>query len=139
MRDLPYEIVCGFQDSFKTGSATIPYDRITSEFNNANRPGGADGQLNIESGVFTCLTNGHYTVAVSYQADMSTYSGISTYLYVKSVYLEESKIYSYNYDSIAHIKEMASKTIVSSTSVICWVLTVFCFRLSNCRPETPWS
>jgi hypothetical protein len=139
VRDLPYEVVCGFQDVFQTASGTIPYDRITSEFNNADRPGGADGQLDIESGVFTCLTNGHYTVAVSYRAVMSHGSDIGTFLYVNGVKLTESYMYSYNGDSSAHVIEMVSRTIVSTSYIICWVLTVFCFRLSVWRPETPWS
>ena len=136
VRDLPYEMVCAFKGGFNTASATIPYDRITSEFNNADRPGGGDGQLDIESGVFTCLTTGHYTVAVSYQADMTADSYIRTHLYMNGVSLEESYMYSRNADSNARIEEMASKTIVSCTYVILWVVTVVCFRLSTCGPET---
>ena len=118
VRDLPYEVVCGYKGVFQTVPATIPYDRITSEFNNADRPGGADGQLDIESGVFTCLTNGYYTVAVTYQADMSHSSSITTNLYVNGVILRESHNYSYNQDSSAIMEEMVSRTIVSSTHVI---------------------
>ena len=53
VRNVPYEMVCGYKYGFSTASTTIPYDKITSEFNNAARPGGGDGQLDIESGVFT--------------------------------------------------------------------------------------
>merc|ERR1712223_1142685 len=41
---------------------------ITVDFNNADNMGGADGQLDISTGIFTCLTGGIYEV---------TFSGVS--------------------------------------------------------------
>ena len=61
LRDLPFEMVCAFQDYMDSGhdNSTVTYDRITVEFNNSNRPGGADGSMNIETGVFTTITSGY--------------------------------------------------------------------------------
>merc|ERR1712198_261928 len=58
LRDLPFEMVCAFQDYLSSGhdDSTVTYDRITVEFNNSNRPGGGDGTMNIETGVFTTIT-----------------------------------------------------------------------------------
>ena len=39
-----------------------------TEFNNAARPGGGDGELDINAGTYTALTNGHYTISYSGQA-----------------------------------------------------------------------
>ena len=58
LRDLPYLLLCSFQNHWITPSSTITYSSFLTNFNNANRPGGADGQLDLDSGVFTCLTPG---------------------------------------------------------------------------------
>ena len=133
VRDLPYEMVCGFKASFQTAFTTIPYDKITSEFNNADRPGGGDGQLNIESGVFTCLTSGHYTVTWAYEAEMPPNSGIATDLNVNGVRLEESHLSSYHQHTGANIGEVASKTIVSYTYESSHKSSLF--SILDCPPE----
>ena len=43
-------------------NTTITFDYLTADFNNADNVGGADGQLDISTGVFTCLTGGIYEV-----------------------------------------------------------------------------
>ena len=47
LRDLPYEMVCAYRWEWLISApdTTITYDRITMEFNNADRPGGADGKM----------------------------------------------------------------------------------------------
>ena len=47
LRDLPYEMVCAYRWEWLESApdTTITYDRITMEFNNADRPGGADGRM----------------------------------------------------------------------------------------------
>ena len=35
------------------------------EFNNSDRPGGADGLMNIQTGVFTAVTSGYYIITFS--------------------------------------------------------------------------
>ena len=57
-------MVCVYQyDWFN--ETVISYDRITMEFDNSDRPGGADGSMNVETGVFTTVTSGFYIVSFS--------------------------------------------------------------------------
>jgi len=49
-------------------NATITFDYLTADFNNADSASGADGQLDIVTGLFTSLTAGVYEV---------TFSGVS--------------------------------------------------------------
>ena len=39
-RELPYLMVCAFQNDWRSQDSTIVYDRITTEYNNADQPGG---------------------------------------------------------------------------------------------------
>jgi len=52
LRNLPFEMVCAYRELWET-KGVVNYDNITVEFNNSDRPGGADGTMNIETGVFT--------------------------------------------------------------------------------------
>ena len=65
LRDLPFEMVCAYQDDWRASNSIVAYDRITVEFNNNNRPGGADGLMSIETGIFTAVTSGYYIVTFS--------------------------------------------------------------------------
>merc|ERR1712210_439614 len=62
LRDLPFEMVCAYKGTWTASNSIIDYDRITAEFNNSDRPGGGDGRMNIETGVFTTVTSGYYIV-----------------------------------------------------------------------------
>ena len=42
LRDLPYLMVCAFQNDWRSPNSVVPYDRITTEYNNADQPGGED-------------------------------------------------------------------------------------------------
>ena len=78
LRELPYQMVCAYQDS--TGATGIvSCDNITVEFNNSDQEGGADGTMNIETGVFTAVTSGYYIVTFSAYAKVSifSYTGMS--------------------------------------------------------------
>ena len=119
------EMVCAYQPYFNTPSTTVPYDRIT------DKTGGGGGLLDIDSGIFTSWTSGHYSVAVAYKAEIGPASIVGTHLNVNGVALEESLVSSYNYDSTYNNADMASKTIVSPPHVICGVLTV---PVSECPP-----
>merc|ERR1712223_912906 len=46
-------------------NTTITFDYITADFNNADNMGGADGQFDISTGIFTYLTGGIYEVTFS--------------------------------------------------------------------------
>ena len=111
LRDLPFEMVCAYRAGWAAANSIVTYDRISFEFNNSDRPGGlyvqiyshsindynivtgADGTMNIETGVFTTVTSGFYIV--TYSASVGVYAGESTnmYLHHNGVQLEESRFY----------------------------------------------
>ena len=68
LKDLPFILTCAYQDKWTTPGATITYSSLSADYNNSDRPGGGDGDMDITTGKYTSLTAGHYTV---------TYSGIS--------------------------------------------------------------
>merc|ERR1719391_1642244 len=49
LRDLPFEMVCAYKYDWRKADSVVKYDQITLEFNNSNRPGGADGTMNIDT------------------------------------------------------------------------------------------
>merc|ERR1711934_942681 len=66
LRDVPADdvLLCVYRDSWSTQGSTITYDRyLDTNYNNGER-----ADMNLGTGVFTCLTPGFYTI---------TYSGIS--------------------------------------------------------------
>merc|ERR1712192_209467 len=68
-KDSAYLMTCAQRNSWPTiRNATITFDYLTADFNNADSEGGADGQLDIVTGEFTSLTAGIYEV---------TFSGVS--------------------------------------------------------------
>ena len=120
LRDLPYEMVCAYKYKWDTLGA-VSYDNITLEFNNSNRPGGADGTMNIETGVFTSVTSGYYIITYSATVNVrpGEYTQIS--LYHNGVQLEEGRFNTdmhvgdsgnYNY-----IFDQGSRTVVSTLLV----------------------
>ena len=69
--------------------------KFLANYNNAARPGGGDGVLDLDSGVFTCVTPGYYSVSFSvYSVIGPTYAGHHLYLYTNGMQLPESYWYS---------------------------------------------
>ena len=69
VKEAGYMMTCAQRSSWPTRrNDTITFDYLTANFNNADSEGGADGQLDIVTGVFTTLTAGVYEV---------TFSGVS--------------------------------------------------------------
>ena len=89
LRDLPSEMVCAYQ-RYLTSTGRVNYDRITVEFDNSNQPGGGDGTMNIETGVFTTVTSGYYIITFSAYAKVKIFSGTVMSLYHNGVEVEES-------------------------------------------------
>ena len=91
----PFEMVCAYQDLWDETNSVLSSERITVEFNNSDRPGGADGTMNIETGVFTAVTSGYYIITFSGYTHVRPreYSGM--YLYHNGVRVEESQFETY--------------------------------------------
>jgi len=114
LRNLPFEMVCAYKGS--TGTVgVINYDRITMEFNNSNRPGGADGRMNIETGVFTTVTSGYYIVTYSATVDVLHGEYTSMYLHHNGAAVEESMFRSSMYVGTGdnYIGDQGSRTVVN--------------------------
>ena len=123
LRDLPYEMVCAYKemwyeaDSFP--GSVISYDRITLEFNNSNQPGGADGTMDIETGVFTTVTSGYYIITFSGNAYVEPGEYTEMWLHHNGVRVEESQIVTSMLvgDSGDAIGGQGSRTVVSTLIV----------------------
>jgi|ERR1712192_41579 len=89
LRNLPFEMVCAYRELWET-KGVVNYDNITVEFNNSDRPGGADGTMNIETGVFTTITSGYYIITFSGFVQVQAGEWTNMYLYHNEIRLEES-------------------------------------------------
>merc|ERR1712037_607166 len=89
LRDLPFEMVCAYKERWDR-VGVINYERISVEFNNADLPGGGDGSMNIETGVFTTVTSGYYIVTFSTTVYVTAGEYTQMYLYHNGVAVEES-------------------------------------------------
>ena len=69
LRDLLILLISAWRYSW-FHSQTVTFDSFLSNYNNANRPGGSDGVLDLNTGIFTCATPGYYTVSFSVYANM---------------------------------------------------------------------
>merc|ERR1712037_878783 len=113
LRDLPFEMVCAYQHLWTASNSVIKYDRITAEFNNSDRPGGGDGRMNIETGVFTTVTSGYYIV--TYGGRVAVHAGEYTdmWLYHNWAQMEESQFRSYQHLSgDNYIQDQGSRTVI---------------------------
>merc|ERR1711990_548639 len=82
LRDLPIVIISAWRAGTIISPQTVTFESFLANYNNGNRPGGGDGELDLDSGVFTCFTPGYYQVSFSAEgivgpdrrfADMSLY------------------------------------------------------------------
>ena len=109
LRDLPYEMVCAFQPIWPRANSVLSYNRITVEFNNSNQPGGADGTMNIETGVFTTVTSGYYIITFSGSVLVGAGGYTVMFLYHNGVRVDESV---FNTSMKGEGEDQASRTVV---------------------------
>ena len=80
--------------------------------------GGGDGVLDLNSGIFTCITPGYYTVSFSVYGHVGPgYGGIiDLYLYKNGISLPESRWQMYGYESVSYgpIGAMGSRILVGT-------------------------
>merc|ERR1712241_1242536 len=75
LRDLPIILISASRRSALTSShpfPTVTFDTFLANYNN----GGGDGKLDLDSGIFTCLTPGYYTVSFSVYGAVGTIKGV---------------------------------------------------------------
>ena len=56
LRDLPIVFISAWQSKILTSPQTVTFESFLVNFNNHDRPGGGDGLLDLDSGIFTCIT-----------------------------------------------------------------------------------
>merc|ERR1712080_126879 len=101
-----------------THSANITYDSLISDYNNSDKPGGGDGVMDIDSGHFTCLTAGHYTVTFSGWARVKPGEIAYVSLYHNGDRVDESEWWSYNSGSNrGWIQDQGSRTVIMHLAV----------------------
>ena len=89
LRDLPYLTLCAYK-STTTTVGIITYDKFLTIFNNGDRPGGADGQLDLRTCVFTCLSAGIYSATFSGYAELDPAEAVRVFLFLNDVQVPES-------------------------------------------------
>ena len=91
LRDLPIVLISAWRADELTYPQTVTFDSFLTNFNNADRPGGGSGVLDLDSGVFTCLTPGYYTVSYSaYARSGPDYTYQDIFMYKNGLQLPES-------------------------------------------------
>lgn len=115
-RDLPYIMACAYQNDWKTPSSTITYDYLSANYNNAGRPGGGDGNMDITTGKFTALTPGHYTVTYSGYAVLNPGEMVDLYLYHngESLGFESQWLSKADSNDASSTYEQGSRSLVSA-------------------------
>ena len=113
VKDVPVLTTCAYQNSWATVTSTITYDRLVSDYNNADRPGGADGVLDIASGVFHSLCSGHYTVTYSGRATLDTGDRTWVSIYKNNVDIGADGWWISSYTGTGYTIDQGSRTIVS--------------------------
>ena len=65
LRDLPIVLISAWRESPLKSPQTVTFESFLANYKNGERLGGGDGELDLESGIFTCITHGYYKVSFS--------------------------------------------------------------------------
>merc|ERR1712080_64304 len=118
VRDLPMVMACAYQDSWIKDSAIITYDKLISDYNNHDKPGGGDGVMHISTGQFTCLTAGTYTVTFSGIAWVAPNQTVYIAIYRNGEYVQGSQWHSSNSrDNGGVMYDQGSRTVILHLAV----------------------
>merc|ERR1711953_1058684 len=93
LRDLPIILISAYRGGPIRSPQTVTFASLLANYNNGDTPGGGDGKLDLDSGVFTCLTPGYYTVSYSAYGLVGPDFGdhIIMYLYKNGLKIPESQ------------------------------------------------
>jgi len=96
----------------------VTFASFLANYNNGERPGGGDGVLDLDSGIFTCITPGYYTVSFSGYGHVGPDYGaiIDLSLYKNGIYLPGSRWQMWggfeSWDSYGKIGAMGSRILI---------------------------
>ena len=115
LRDLPIVIISAWRDDFITSPQTVTFDSFLANYNKANRPGGGDGVLELNTGIFTCTTPGYYTVSFSVYTTMGPDHDQHLFLYKNGMEVPGSRMMWYaDPDALTDFIGVTSSRIVVS-------------------------
>ena len=122
LRDLPIVIISAWQPNAIRSPRTVTFESFLANYNNGNRPGGGSGELDLDSGIFTCITPGYYTVSFSAYTDLVFDPYNCLYLYKNGVELPESRWFMGTNDPVT-FGVTGSRILVSNLlNMITWML-----------------
>ena len=122
LRDLPIVIISAWQPDAIRSPRTVTFESFLANYNNGNRPGGGSGELDLDSGIFTCITPGYYTVSFSAYTDLVFAPYNCLYLYKNGVELPESRWFVGTNDPV-YFGVTGSRILVSNLlNMITWML-----------------
>ena len=113
LRDVPVDdvLLCVFKYQWYAVDSTITYDRyIDTNYNNGER-----ADMNLGTGVFTCLTPGFYTITYSGVSHLQPTEETHIYLYLNGHRVAGSLLeQDMNPDTVgSHVELQGSRTLVS--------------------------
>ena len=65
LRDLPIILISAWRAGPVISPRTVTFQSFLVNFNNGDTPGGGDSLFDLDTGIFTCLTPGYYSVSFS--------------------------------------------------------------------------
>ena len=110
-----YALVCVYKLLWDASNSVVTYDRVTSGFNS----NGYGLKTDIENGVFTIITSGHYMITFSGHANVHPGETNEMFLYVNDQKAEESRWVTMGEYSGSFMIDQGSRTLVS------WLVVVF--------------
>ena len=120
--NLPIVIISAWQPNAIRSPRTVTFESFLANYNNGNRPGGGSGELDLDSGIFTCITPGYYTVSFSAYTDLVFDPYNCLYLYKNGVELPESRWFMGTNDPVT-FGVTGSRILVSNLlNMITWML-----------------
>jgi len=106
VRDLPIVIISAWQSQQLKSPQTVTFESFLANYNNGERPGGGDGVLDLDTGIFTCITAGYYRVSFSANGALGPdYNNQGLDLYKNGYIVPESKWYNWTNDKGASLND----------------------------------
>ena len=96
LRDLPIVLISPYKANSILSPQTVTFDFFLANYNKSERSRGGDGVLDLNTGIFTCITPGYYSVSFSlYDHAGAYYDRQDVFLYKNGIQLSESCCFSW--------------------------------------------
>lgn len=111
LRDLPIVFISAWRYNTLTSPQTVSFESFLANFNT-----GGGGLLDLDSGIFTCITPGYYAVSFSAHAVVTSEGQQILYLYKNGAQLPES-VWHFGTSTGISLGVTGSRMLVSKTIV----------------------